>query len=66
MSKNKAENLRTQLFKTRETLKKTIEMLEDGEMDLETAKGIAQLGQASVNVTKLEISWARGEKPLFV
>ena len=52
MPKNKIDDLRNHLFEA-------IEMLKEGEMDLETAKGIAQLGQVIVNVTKLEVDFVK-------
>jgi hypothetical protein len=52
MPNNKIDDLRNHLFET-------IEMLKDGDLDLETAKGIAQVAQVIVNVTKLEVDFVK-------
>jgi uncharacterized protein (UPF0210 family) len=52
MPKNKIDDLRNHLFET-------IEMLKSGDMDLETAKGVAQVAQVIVNVTKLEVDFVK-------
>lgn len=52
MPKNKIDDLRNHLFEA-------IEMLKDGDMDIETAKTIAIVGQVIVNVTKLEVDFVK-------
>jgi hypothetical protein len=52
MPKNKIDDLRNHLFET-------IEMLKEGEMDLDTARGISQVAQVIVNVTKLEVDFVK-------
>ncbi|MET0752592.1 MAG: hypothetical protein ABWZ66_04435 [Pyrinomonadaceae bacterium] len=52
MPNNKIDDLRNHLFET-------IEMLKEGDLDLETAKGIAQVAQVIVNVTKLEVDFVK-------
>ncbi len=52
MPKNKIDDLRNHLFEA-------IEMLKTGDMDLETAKGVAQLGQVIVNVSRLEVDYVK-------
>lgn len=52
MPKNKIDDLRNHLFET-------MELLKAGEIDLEVAKGIAQVAQVIVNVTKLEVDFVK-------
>jgi hypothetical protein len=52
MPKNKIEHLRNHLFEA-------IEMLKDGEIDVEKAKTIADLGQVIVNSAKVEVEFLR-------
>lgn len=52
MAKDKIQDLRHHLFET-------IEMLKDKDMDIATAKAIAEVGQVIVNTAKVEVSFIR-------
>jgi hypothetical protein len=52
MPKDKIQDLRHHLFET-------IEMLKDKEMDIATAKAIAEVSQVIVNTAKVEVSFIR-------
>ena len=52
MPRDKIQDLRHHLFET-------IEMLKDKEMDIATAKAIAEVSQVIVNTAKVEVSFIR-------
>ena len=52
MPKDKIQDLRHHLFET-------IEMLKDKDIDIATAKAIAEVGQVIVNTAKVEVSFIR-------
>jgi hypothetical protein len=52
MPKDKIQDLRHHLFET-------IEMLKDKEIDINTARVIAEVGQVIVNTAKVEVSFIR-------
>lgn len=52
MARNKIEDLRNHLFET-------IEMVKDGDMELEKAKVIADLAQVLVNSAKIEVDYIK-------
>ena len=52
MPKDKIQDLRHHLFET-------IEMLKDKEIDVNTARVIAEVGQVIVNTAKVEVSFIR-------
>ena len=52
MPRDKIQDLRHNLFET-------IEMLKDKEMDIATAKAIAEVSQVIVNTAKVEVSFIR-------
>lgn len=52
MPRDKIQDLRHYLFET-------IEMLKDKEMDIATAKAIAEVSQVIVNTAKVEVSFIR-------
>ena len=52
MPKDKIQDLRHHLFET-------IEMLKDKEIDIATAKAIAELSQVIVNTAKVEVNFIR-------
>ena len=52
MAKDKIQDLRHHLFET-------IEMLKDKEIDIATAKAIAEVSQVIVNTAKVEVSFIR-------
>lgn len=52
MPKNTLNDLRNHLFEA-------IEMVRDGEMDIESAKTIAQLGQTILNGAKIELDFVK-------
>ena len=52
MPRDKIQDLRHHLFET-------IEMLNDKEMDIATAKAIAEVSQVIVNTAKVEVSFIR-------
>lgn len=52
MARNKIEDLRNHLFET-------IEMIKEGDMELEKAKVIAELAQVLVNSAKIEIDYIK-------
>lgn len=59
MPKNKSEDLNNLLFET-------IEMLRDGEMDVERANAIAKTAQVIVNNTKNELEFMKEAKGIGV
>lgn len=50
--KNKIEDLRNHLFET-------IELIKDGEIDIDKAKTIAELAQVVVNSAKIEVDYLK-------
>lgn len=52
MPKNKIEDLRNHLFLT-------LEKLQDGEIEIETARTIAEVSQAIVNTAKVEVQFLK-------
>lgn len=52
MPRNKIEDLRNHLFLT-------LEKLHDGDIDLETAKAIKDVGQVIVNSAKVEVDFVK-------
>ena len=52
MAKDKIQDLRHHLFET-------IEMLKDKEMDITTAKAIAEVSQVIINTAKVEVQFLR-------
>jgi hypothetical protein len=50
--KNKVEDLRNQLFLT-------LEKLQDGDMEISTAKTIADVSQVLVNLAKVEVDFIK-------
>lgn len=52
MARNKIEDLRNHLFET-------IELLKEGEIDIEKAKAIADIGQVLVNTAKIEVDFLK-------
>jgi hypothetical protein len=52
MARNKIEDLRNHLFET-------IEMVKEGDMELEKAKVIADLAQVLVNSAKIEVDYIK-------
>lgn len=52
MARNKIEDLRNHLFET-------IEMLKDGDIELDKAKTIADLAQVVVNSAKVEVDFLK-------
>jgi len=52
MAKNKIDNLRDHLFET-------IELLKDGDIDLDKAKAIADIAQVIVNSAKVEVDFMK-------
>lgn len=52
MARNKIEDLRNHLFET-------IEMIKEGEMELDKAKAIADLAQVIVNSAKIEVDYIK-------
>lgn len=52
MARNKIEDLRNHLFET-------IEMLKDGDIELDKAKTIAEIAQVIVNSAKIEVDFIK-------
>jgi hypothetical protein len=52
MARNKIEDLRNHLFET-------LERLKDGDIDVQTAKAMADVGQVIINSAKIEIDFIR-------
>lgn len=52
MARNKIEDLRNHLFET-------IEMLKDGDIELDKAKTIADIAQVIVNSAKIEVDFIK-------
>ena len=52
MARNKIEHLRDHLFET-------IEMIKEGDMELDKAKAIAELAQVIVNSAKIEVDFMK-------
>jgi hypothetical protein len=52
MARNKIEDLRDHLFET-------IEMIKEGDMELDKAKAIAELAQVIVNSAKIEVDFMK-------
>ena len=52
MAKNKIEDLRNHLFET-------IEMLKDGDMEIDKAKAISEVAQVIINSAKVEVQFLK-------
>ena len=52
MARNKIEDLRNHLFET-------LERLKEGDIDIATAKAMADVGQVIINSAKIEIDFIR-------
>ena len=52
MAKNKIEDLRNHLFET-------IEMLKDGDMEIDKAKAISDVAQVIINSAKVEVQFLK-------
>lgn len=52
MARNKIEDLRNHLFET-------LERLKDGDIDVQTAKAMADVGQVIINSAKIEIDFIK-------
>ena len=52
MAKNKIEDLRNHLFET-------IEMLKDGDMEIDKAKAISEVAQVIINSAKVEVNFLK-------
>ena len=52
MAKNKIQDLRDHLFET-------IEMLKDGDMEIDKARAIAEVAQVIVNSAKIEVDYIK-------